>query len=599
MPLDLIGLCSRITSVWLARFGVCVLALVTAFAIPASPAFAALDSKGTEFWLMFNENLSQPELTLFITGDTATTGTVAIPGLSFTSNFTVTPGTVTSVIIPPAAQAVGVDAIENKGIHVTSGAEVTVYGLNRVTATTDAYLGLPVDILGTQYINLGYANVNVVNGTQLGIVATQNATTVTITPTALSGNSRAAFTPYNITLNQGQTYQLRSATALADLTGTIITSNKPIGVYGGHQCANIPLGFVACDNIVEQLPSTDTWGKAFVTVPLATRTRGDTFRFLASTNNTQVSVNGAIVATLQRGQFHERIITGASTITSTQPILVAQYSNSSSYDGVTSDPFMMLIPPFEQFLASYTVTTPATGFTTNFINLAVPTSVISTVKLDNVTVPAARFTAIPGSAFSAAQLAVTLGSHNVVASLPFGTFVYGFASFDSYGYPGGQSLTLVATVTKVDLTPKSETVPVNTQQCVNATVTDQNNAPVSGVRVDFNVTGANPNVGFVNAGTDGVARYCYVGTNLGVDTIVGSVGTLSGSASKTWVMSAIARCDVDGNGSIDKTDIALIRAAIGQSSLANDARDGDGDGLITMLDVRQCTLKCTKPGCAP
>jgi hypothetical protein len=40
-------------------------------------------SKGTDFWLMFNENLGTPTLSLFIAGENATTGTVSIPGLNF------------------------------------------------------------------------------------------------------------------------------------------------------------------------------------------------------------------------------------------------------------------------------------------------------------------------------------------------------------------------------------------------------------------------------------------------------------------------------------------------------------------------------------
>ena len=60
-------------------------------------------------------------------------------------------------------------------------------------------------------------------------------------------------------------------------------------------------------------------------IPLATRHNGDTFRFLASTDATHVSINGAPVATLNRGQFYQQIINGPSQITSDQPILVAQY----------------------------------------------------------------------------------------------------------------------------------------------------------------------------------------------------------------------------------------------------------------------------------
>lgn len=564
--------------------------------LSAAPAFAAADSKGTDFWLMFNANFSTPELRLFITGDTATNGVVSVPGLGFSVPFSLVPGVVTTVAVPAGAEVTALDTVTNQGIHVVANAEVTVYGLNRLQFTTDAFLGLPTDILGTDYINLGYRNTNVVNASQFGIVGTQGGTVVTITPSVAAGG-RAAGVPYTVLLNQGQTYQLRTTNAApADLSGSLISSTAPIAVFGGHQCANIPSGAVACDHIVEQLPPTTTWGKAFVTMPLATRTLGDTFRVLASVNGTVVSVNGANVATLNRGQFHEQIITGPARVTATQAVLLAQYSNGTSFDGVTSDPFEMLIPPFEQFLAAYTVTTPASGFAINYINIVVPNAAVGAVTLDGAAVPAASYTAIPGSAFSGAQLPVAVGSHNLAGPLPFGAFMYGFASADSYGYPGGMSLAQVAVVSSLTLAPKTASHPVNTQQCVSATLRDQNGVVVPGVRVDFSVTGVNPRTGFLNAGANGVAQFCYVGANGGQDNIVASVGTLNDSATKTWT--TVLACDADRDGDIDNADLGQIRTSIGQSPVGNDPRDANADGKITINDVRVCTLRCTRASCA-
>lgn len=502
------------------------------------------DSKGADFWVVFpsNQTFGQPQtLSLFITGDTNTTGTVEIPGLSFSATFSVTANVVTTVTIPEAAQLVGSDAVENKGIHVKTDNgidEVTVYGLNRVQFTTDAYLGLPTDILGAEYIVLGYQNVVGGNGTEFAVVGTVDGTTVTITPSVTTGLHTGG-TPYNISLNQGQTYQLiNSNPAPADLSGTIITSTSPIAVFGGVMCANIPPGFDACDHIVEELPPTSAWGKSFVTMPLATRIGGDTFRFIASTNGTTVNVNGSVAATLNRGQLHEQIITGPAQITSDQPILVAQYSNGSSFDGVTSDPFMMLIPPFEQFLADYTVSTPASGFRLNFINVVAPTGTV--INLDGSPISAGSFSPIDLSGFSGAQVPVTLGSHHLTSTRPFGVFVYGFDSFDSYGYPGGMALAQVAAVTGVTLAPKTATNVVGTEHCVTATVVDQNNNPLEGIRVDFSVTGPNSTSGFAVTNASGQATFCYSGTNEGTDTITASVGDLSDTAAKTW--------QSDGNG---------------------------------------------------
>jgi hypothetical protein len=485
------------------------------------------------------------------------------------------------------------DAVQNRGIHVVSEAEVTVYGLNQMNATTDAFLGLPTDILGSEYLTLGYQNTNIVNATLFGVVGTQNATTITITPSVTTG-VRMAGVPYNINLNQGEVYQLINiASAPADLSGTVVTSNSPVAVFGGHNCANIPPGFTACDHIVEEIPPLSTWGRSFVTFPLATRLRGDTFRFLAGTNSTQISVNGSLVATLNRGQRHEMILTQPSVITSTQPILVAQYSNGSSFDGVTSDPFMLIVPPFEQFLANYTVTTPATVFQINFINIVAPNSAVGSVAIDGVAIPAADYTPIPGTSFSGVARSVTVGSHNLTGPQPFGVSVYGFASFDSYGYPGGLALGQVASVTNIALTPTSATNPVNTQHCVTGRVTDQSSSPLPGIRVDFTVTGANATSGFAFTNASGDAQFCYTGTALGTDTISALVGTVaSNTASKIWTSDDRLVCDVDGNDEIDLADIALINAARNTpASGPTDPRDADGDGEINVVDSRFCAIR--------
>ncbi len=212
-------------------------------------------------------------------------------------------------------------------------------------------------------------------GTQLVIAAPSDNTTVTITPSVTTG-ARTAGVPYVITLNQGQTYALQNTgSEPSDLSGTLITSDKPIAVFGSHSAANIPAPAVGfADYLVEQLISTDTWGTEFVTVPLATRPRGDTFRILAAANGTNVSVDGANVATLDRGQLHEFTLTAAAHITSDQPILVAQYANSALFDDSASDPFMMLVPAISQYLGQYTITTEVDDLPSNFVNLTVPDS---------------------------------------------------------------------------------------------------------------------------------------------------------------------------------------------------------------------------------
>jgi hypothetical protein len=291
-----------------------------------------------------------------------------------------------------------------------------------------------------------------------------------------------------------------------------------------------------CDHLVEQLTPPSSWGKKFVTQPLATRKNGDVFRVLAGTDATHVTINGSQVATLDRGNVFETTLTAASTITTDQPVLVGQYSQSTAVDGVTSDPFVMLIPPYEQFLSAYTITTPDAQFGfTNYVNVVAPTTDVGLVKADGAVIPAASFQPIPGSTFSGTQLAVSSGSHTYEGPSPFGVYVYGFGMNDSYGYPGGMQLAPLATVSTVTLSPASGSAFLGGEACTTATVLDQFGNPVPNVRVDFVVTGANTTSASIIAGASGTAEFCYDGSAAGSDTVTAAVGTVTGTAALTWV----------------------------------------------------------------
>ena len=255
---------------------------------------------------------------------------------------------------------------------------------------------------------------------------------------------------------------------------------------------------------------------------------------------------------------------------------------------------MMLVPPHEQFLASYTITTPATGFRSNFVNVVAPAAVIGTLLFDGVAVPAASFTPIGTSGFSGAQIPITLGAHRVSAPLPFGVFVYGFDAYDSYGYPGGMSLAPIAVVTTVTLSPLDATILVGATHCVDAAVRDQNNQPVPGVRVDFSVTGANSVAGFGEADSAGNARFCYAGTVAGADEIVGVVGAIRGTARATW--QAQLTVDPGGPYTCPEGGSVMVQATSTLPGTVTFAWDLDGDGLYEKSGARALFLAGTADG---
>jgi RHS repeat-associated protein len=506
-----------------------------------TPPASSVSHQGTNFWLMFPYAYfsgSLPVQTLYLTSPVATTGTVTIPGINFTQNFTVQANTVLTMQLP-FTMVYENNTVTAKGIHVVSQQPVSIYGLDRIGFSSDAFLGLPVTALGMDYYILTYSNMGFAPSSELGVVATENSTVVTITPSVTS-SGHAGGVPFNVTLNQGQTYLLQNLdpTAQGDLSGSRVTANKPIGVYAGHEAATIPAEAVCCaDHLVEQLPPTGAWGKRFATIPLATRTKGDFFRMIAAEDGTAVYLNGSQIALLNRGQWVERIVKTPAEIIATAPIMVTQYSTSIYYDPPTSgkaDPFTMTIPPYSQFLNHYTITTPATGFQFNYANVVAPTASLGSITLDGTPIPASSFAPIGVSGYSGAQVTIPIGSHNFDGPVSFGVFVYGYNQDEGYGYPGGMNMSPTVQSTNVAVTPETSSRSIHTQSCVVATVTNQDQYPLGGRTINFTVTGANPSSSSTTTDAAGQAPLCYTGTNVGSDLVTAAVGPVSGTASIQW-----------------------------------------------------------------
>mgnify|MGYP005620398379 CR=1 FL=1 len=422
----------------------CLFLAVSALGAGISNLSASIDAGGTEFWIMFNRNhSSEAEQVLLITAERETSGTVEVPGMGYSINFNAVPGTFTVIELPADVSVYTDDGTESKGIHIVSDADIVVYGVNKMDYTTDGFLALPVGSLGTEYFNMSYFSHTSVDGSpeyrgsMLGIAAAYDNTTVTIIPSANTG-TRPAGVPYTVTLNRGEAYQLMDAD-FNDLTGTHISSDMPIAVFGGHKCTRVPFNIAACDHLVEQLNPVDSWGDEFVTVPFAEKPGGDTFRIMASLDNTSVAINGAAAAVINRGEIYETILDEASYITSDAPVFVMQYANSMFYDDSTGDPFMAIVYPFSGYSTDYNTAVFDLGHAgmSAYINIAVPSAAVGSITINGAPVSAA-FHPVPGSDFYYAQInAAPGGSYILSGPEPFGAMIYGYFDFESYGYPVG------------------------------------------------------------------------------------------------------------------------------------------------------------------
>ncbi len=457
-----------------------------------------IDSRGKDFWITFLPNYHNykfhsndlfrlgDSIYIFIAGEKATNGKIDyydIFGNPQSKSFSIAdPNQIYIFKVPfNNYELVGFNDMATEwkrnmnevpvylSFHVTAEDNINVYAHSQGNKSSDAFLVLPTQSLGKDYIVLAYKNDGYFASqlgrtpSQFAAVAVEDSTLVNIQPTTKTYANGDL--PQEVLLNKGQVYlvqaEISTANPTGDLTGTIVTANKPIALFAGHQRATLPVeAFIGAtspsrDFLCEQIPPIQAWGKSAFIVPFPkpaqiTNSGFDIYRVLAANNNTNVYFNKTLVATLNRGQYYEAPINQAGTITANGPILVAQYKKTSNDGGASyiSDPFMMIIPPEEQFIENCKlINIQAYEIQENFqytkvylehyITLVVPQDALTSTKIDGAVVSPGLYKQIPNSSFYYANVLVSEGQHTVNSTKPIGVYAYGYGPANSYGYIGG------------------------------------------------------------------------------------------------------------------------------------------------------------------
>lgn len=341
--------------------------------------------------------------------------------------------------------------------HLRADRPVSAYQFNPLqyaigalkSYTNDASLLFPTNAWGQEHYVASWQHISASPGL-FTITAAHDQTSVTITATAdapAAGGSPGfeAGVAKTVVLAAGDVLEV--ATVSGDLTGSHITSDKPIQVIGGHYCANVPLNVGACDHHEDSvLPLTALGGDYLVVAPIVP-TFGDdkaqTVRVVATADGTTLAFEptwpGAPTAIAHAGEWIEFSRGGATRITANAKILVSQIMEGSVGDA-PGDPSMAMAVPTAQFRDQYLFHAP-TSFDVNVLDVIAPLD--ATVALDGQPLAIAP-SGVAGwglarvEALDAGPLGD--GNHAITGSAPFGISVYGYGVDTSYWYPGGLDL---------------------------------------------------------------------------------------------------------------------------------------------------------------
>ena len=206
--------------------------------------------------------------------------------------------------------------------------------------SNDASLLLPVNALGKDYMVMTGSG----GGPFVTVVGTKSQTDVTITPTTATEAgggipALAAGESWTTTIGAAEVLNLRAAgTAKETLTGTVVTANKNIAVFGGNVAANTADRCCA-DHLEQQMFPTSAWGSTYVATKSQPRmAEDDHWRILALQDATEVAFTGGVEnpKLLNAGEFVDVRNKANFVIKATKPILVGQFL-ASSYEILPDD----------------------------------------------------------------------------------------------------------------------------------------------------------------------------------------------------------------------------------------------------------------------
>jgi IgGFc binding protein len=272
----------------------------------------------------------------------------------------------------------GIGTTPFAAVRISSDRPVTVVEIESDDSGQDATstggtMVLPLQSLGVDYRVVTYpqaatqaiaampgsrggAGRVLVVGTQMGtLIHFMPFGPVTAMPT-VGFNGLAPGDDYQITLDEGDVFQIYSGAENEDLTGAEVSAGAPIAVFSGNIATTYGsevTGINSPDMAHEQMPPLATWSQTYVAASLTPQvsigctsffgsTGASIWRVLASADHTMITFDGPGAETLQllpsvglaeplvqplmlaAGEAASLVGAGSFTVTATSPILVTQ-----------------------------------------------------------------------------------------------------------------------------------------------------------------------------------------------------------------------------------------------------------------------------------
>lgn len=472
--------------------------LITGFVNKGVALAQQLSNRGSEFWAGYGHHQfmepgiaaglanSQQMALCFVAGEKPAHIIVTIPGTAYRQEYDVAAQSVLkSAVLPAGAPQAAIDCrlytpppggggtgsegvFSRRGIHITSSEPIACYAQLTATGAMATSMLLPVNTWGYNYVS---ASVKQNNATASGncfswiyVIAQENNTRVRIIPSAATRNGKRAGEAFEITLQEGEIYQLLGAginqAEGQDLSGSQIaaignTEGKcfPVAVFAGSSGTGVACtstGAVSSDPLMQQVFPVNAWGARYITAPTNTDGAADkpnvnVFRIVVKDPATVVVKNGMRLYGLN-GNYYEYQSDKADYIETDQPVLLLQSipSEGSCFNVGKGDPELMYLSPLEQAVNKTVFYRSRQGsITVNYLTLLIKNEGVASLKIDGVlhawTTQYAHPN-LPGYTVVVKRWDAADAHCAVECDSAFTAITYGLGSGESYGFNAGTNL---------------------------------------------------------------------------------------------------------------------------------------------------------------
>ncbi|MBX3211147.1 MAG: IgGFc-binding protein [Labilithrix sp.] len=369
-----------------------------------------------------------------------------------------------------------------RSFRLTTDAPVSAYSIYPYGGASSyfptATLLLPISSWGTNYVAVSTWTSPSLGAPTIQVVAAEDDTVVRMRPNVDIGDGYgvsgvAQGRTQSWTLARGEVLQI---TQRHDTSGSPIEANKPVALFGGAQCTNIPASSSACDLTQQQIPPVSQWGSDYALVPYRPRIGSGEgtnvgarelvpWRLVGAVNGTKLTYDPVRPAgapeELQSGQVVTFMTTELVSVRSqddVHPFYAALFmtgasmTSSSPLNGRLGDPDFVNVIPSAQFLDRYIFFVDFTyaETTLTFVRRKTPTGFHSvTLACAGEVTDWKPLGAAGEYEYAWVQLTkvgtpqvfaggtCNYGRHEARSDGPFSVTVWGMDDWSSYGYAGG------------------------------------------------------------------------------------------------------------------------------------------------------------------